>query len=363
VRALVNLGLLIEGQGRDIPQAEDCFRKAIAADGDDWQAHLCLSDLLLEKKKDLAGAEKEVRKAIELDPSNQAGHRALANILAASKDHYADAESEYRKAVGLNGTDADSHAALANFLATKVDRRDEAAKEYKMAITQDPNTVTSRLELGKLYLIEKNYDEADPLFKKCLDLDGRCAEARVGLATIFADLYHNYSGAQDELKKALTLNDKLASAHVKLGEVYYHNLNRPSDAKLEFDAAIASDPNNAEAHYELGMLLAQTNKLKADDALKEIQKAAELNPKKAIYEAKLGWLQETFYKEHKKAEEHYRKAIELNNTCSEAHFHLGMLMIEKFGLRKGGSEEVRIAYQQNPDDPEIKAAFSRFVGK
>lgn len=363
VRALVNLGLLLEGQGRDIPQAEDCFRKAIAADGDDWQAHLCLSDLLLEKKKDLAGAEKEVRKAIELDPSNQAGHRALANILSASKDHYADAESEYRKAVGLNGTDADSHAALANFLATKVDRRDEAAKEYKMAITQDPNTVTSRLELGKLFLIEKNYDEADPLFKKCLDLDGRCAEARVGLATIFADLYHNYSGAQDELKKALTLNDKLASAHVKLGEVYYHNLNRPSDAKLEFDAAIASDPNNAEAHYELGMLLAQTNKLKADDALKEIQKAAELNPKKAIYEAKLGWLQETFYKEHKKAEEHYRKAIELNNTCSEAHFHLGMLMIEKFGLRKGGSEEVRIAYQQNPDDPEIKAAFSRFVGK
>jgi tetratricopeptide (TPR) repeat protein len=363
VRALVNLGLLIEDQGRDIPQAEDCFRKAIAADGDDWQAHLCLSDLLLLKKNDPVGAEKEVRKVIELDPSNQDGHRALANILASSKEHYADAEAEFRKAVGLNGTDANSHAALANFLATKVDRLDEAAKEYKSAITQDPNTVTSRLELGKLFLLEKNYDEADPLFKKCLDIDGRCAEARVGLASIYADLYHNYTGAQDELRKALNVNSKLVSAHVKLGEIYYHNLNRPSDARVEFDAAIASDPNNAEAHYELGMLIAQTNKAKADDALREIQKAAELNPKNANYEAKLGWLQETFYKEHKKAEEHYRKAIELNSTCSEAHFRLGMLMIEKFSMRKGGAEEVRIAYQQNPNDPEIKAAFLRFVGK
>ena len=363
VRALVNLGLLLETQNHDIAQAEDCFKKAIAADGDDWQAHLMLSNLLYEKKKDLVGAEKEVRRAVELDPSNQAIHRALANLLACSKERYPDAEAEYRKAVGLNATDGDSHAALAKFLATKVDRLDEAAKEYRLAIAQDGNSVTSRLELGNLLLAQKNYDEADPLFKKCLDLDGRCAEARVGLATIYADLYHNYQGAQDELKKALTVNDKLSSAHEKLGEIYYHNLNRPSDGKLEFDAAIACDPNNADAHYELGMLLAQTNKLKADEAMKEVQKAAELNPKAAIYEAKLGWLQETFYKEHKKAEEHYRKAIELNSTCSEAHFRLGMLMIEKFGLRKGGSEEVRIAYQQNPADPEIKAAFFRFVGK
>ena len=363
VRALVNLGLLLESQNREMAQAEECFRKAIESDGDDWQAHLCLSHLLYEKKKDFAGAEKEIRKALELDPSNQEIHRALANILACSKDRYADAEAEYRKAVALNQTDAESHAALAKFLATKVERVDEAEKEYRLAITQDPTSVSSRLELGKLLLIDKNYDEADPLFKKCLDLDLRCAEARVGLATIFADLYHNYAGAQDELKKALTLNDKLSSAHEKLGEVYYHNMNRPSDARLEFDAAIAGDPNNADAHYELGMLLAQTNKLKCDEAMKEVQKAADINPKNAIYEAKLGWLQETFYKEHKKAEEHYKKAIELNSTCSEAHFRLGMLMIEKFGMRKGGSEEVRIAYQQNPNDPDIKAAFFRFVGK
>ena len=363
VRALVNLGLLLESQNRDMAQAEDCFRKAIAADSDDWQAHLSLAGLLFRKKGDLAGAEKEIRRAVELDPSNQAIHRELANILAGSKDHYPEAEAEYRKAVNLNNNDSESHAALGKFLATKVNRIDEAQKEYRQAVTLDQTAVNPRIELGKLLLESKNYDEADVLFKKALDLDGRCAEARVGLATIFADLYHNYPGAQDELKKALNLNDKLTTAHEKLGEIYYHNMNRPSDGKLEFDSAIACDASNAEAHFQLGMLLAQTNKTKADDALKEVETAVQLNPGNAAYEAKLGWIKETFYKDHKDAEAHYRSAINLNSTCSEAHFRLGMLMIEKFGMRKSGSEELRIAYQQNPNDPEIKTAFLRFVGK
>ncbi|HEY9682421.1 MAG TPA: tetratricopeptide repeat protein [Oculatellaceae cyanobacterium] len=363
VRALVNLGLLLESQNRDTAQAEDCFRKAISADADDWQAHLALAHLLYEKKGDPVAAEKEVRRAVELDPANPSIHRELANILAANKDHYSDAEAEYRKAVQLSTNDAESHAALGRFLATKVNRLDEAEKEFRQAVTLDPKAVASRVDFGKLLLAAKNYDEADVMFKKALEQDGRCAEARVGLATIFADLYHNYTGAQDELMKALNLNDKLSSAHEKLGEVYYHNMNRPSDAKLEFSAAIACDPSNAEAHFQLGMLLAQTEKTKAEEAQSEIEKAIKLNSENAIYETKLGWIKETFFKSHKEAEEHYKRAIALSSTCSEAHFRLGMLMIEKFGLRKSGSEELRIAYQQNPNDPEIKAAFLRFVGK
>jgi tetratricopeptide (TPR) repeat protein len=363
VRALVNLGLLLESQNRDTPQAEDCFRKAISADADDWQAHLALAHLLYEKKGDAAAAEKEVRRAVELDPANPLVHRELANILAAAKEHYPEAEAEYRKAVQLNGNDADSHAALGKFLATKVNRIDEAEREFRQAVTLDPKGVAARLDFGKLLLVAKNYDEADVMFKKALEQDGRCAEARVGLATIFADLYHNYTGAQDELKKAITLNEKLSSAHEKLGEIYYHNMNRPSDAKLEFIAAVKCDPGNAEAHFQLGMLIAQTEKAKGEEAQAEIEKAIQLNAENALYETKLGWIKETYFKSHKEAEEHYKKAIALSSTCSEAHYRLGMLMIEKFGLRKGGSEELRIAYQQNPNDPEIKAAFLRFVGK
>jgi hypothetical protein len=53
----------------------------------------------------------------------------------------------------------------------------------------------------------------------------------------------------------------------------------------------------------------------------------------------------------------------LNNGCSEAHLKMGVLLIERFGMRKTGDDELRIAYQQDPADPDIKAAFVRYVGK
>jgi Tfp pilus assembly protein PilF len=362
VRALVNLGLLLQKQNRDSQQAEDCFRKAINADADDWQAHMALAKLLY-RKKDFAAAEEEIKKAVASEPSNPDLHCEYANLLAFSKDHYDQAEAEFRKAIELASNNASAHQAFADFLLTKRNRADEAEKEYKLAITSDANTVGARVGLGNLLLARKSYDEADVLFKKALALDARDAGAHVGLATINAELYHNYTGAQDELKKALTLNDKLAIAHEKMGEILYRNMNRPSDGKIELEQAIAIDPNLAEAHFQLGMLLAEAFKAKADDALAELQKAVTLEPNSSRYETKLGWWQSQNFHEFKDAEKHYRRAIEINNSYSEAHLKLGMLMVEKFGMRKSGDEELRIAYQQDPNDPEIKAAFARFVGK
>jgi Tfp pilus assembly protein PilF len=362
VRALVNLGLLLQKQNRDSQQAEDCFRKAISADADDWQAHMALAKLLY-RKKDYAASEEEIKKAVASEPSNPDLHCEYANLLAFSKDNYDQAETEYRKAIELAPNNAAAHQAFADFLLNQRNRVDEAEKEYKLAISDDPNTVGARVGLGNLLLEKKSYDDADVLFKKALSLDARDAAAHVGLAKINAELYHNYVGAQDELKKALNLNDKLASAHEKMGEILYRNMNRPSDGKIELEKAIAIDPNVAEAHFQLGMLLAESFKAKADDALAQLQKAVSLEPNSARYETKLGWWQSLNFHEFKDAEKHYRRAIEISSSYSEAHLRLGLLMVEKFGMRKSGDEELRIAYQQDPTDPEIKAAFARFVGK
>jgi tetratricopeptide (TPR) repeat protein len=363
VRALVNLGLLLERQNRQIAEAEECFRKAIGANTDDWEAHLALAKLLYLKKQDYPGAESEVRQALKIEPSSAQLHCELANVLTFSQERYDDAETEFRKAIELSPTTAAPHLALADFLLNKRNRGDEAEKEYRQTLSADPNSVPAYIGLANLLLSRKNYEEADALFKKALTLDGRSAEAHVGLASINAELYHNYAGAQDELKKALTLNSKLAKAHEKMGVILWQNLSRPSDAKIELDASIAGDPNDAEAHYQLGMLIAEAFKSKADQARAELEKAVSLAPSNATYETKLAWWLAQNYKLYKEAEAHYRHAIELNNGCSEAHLKLGVMLIERFGMRKSGDDELRIAYQQDPNDPDIKAAFLRYVGK
>jgi protein O-mannosyl-transferase len=363
VRALVNLGLLLERQNRETAQAEECFRKAIGANADDWEAHLALAKLLYLKKQDYAGAESEVRQALKIEPASAQLHCELANILTFSIDKYDEAETEYHKAFELSPSLAAPHLALADFLLNKRNRGDEAEKEYRQTISADPNSVGAYIGLANLLLTRKNFEEADVLFKKALTLDARSAEAHVGLASINADLYHNYAGAQDELKKALTLNSKLAIAHERMGVILWRNLNRPSDAKIELDASIAGNPNDAEAHFQLGMLIAETLKAKADQARAELEKAVSLAPTNSLYETKLGWWLAQNFKMYKEAETHYHHAIELNNGCSEAHLKMGVLLIERFGMRKTGDDELRIAYQQDPNDPDIKAAFVRYVGK
>jgi len=67
------------------------------------------------------------------------------------------------------------------------------------------------------------------------------------------------------------------------------------------------------------------------------------------------------FKQYKPAEALLRKASQVNFQDTDAHYYLGMLLIEKLGQRKSGEEELKCAYQQKPDDKQIKSAYERFV--
>jgi len=75
----------------------------------------------------------------------------------------------------------------------------------------------------------------------------------------------------------------------------------------------------------------------------------------------MGHLISTDFKEYKESEQLLRKACDLNFADSDAHYYLGMLLIEKFNQRKSGEAELKIAFEQKPDDKQIKAAYERFV--
>jgi Tfp pilus assembly protein PilF len=74
----------------------------------------------------------------------------------------------------------------------------------------------------------------------------------------------------------------------------------------------------------------------------------------------MGSLQATHYKKYKEAQANFEKAIQLDSSEAEAHFHLGLLLIEKFGERKQGESELRKAYQLDASNEEIKKSFERY---
>lgn len=66
-------------------------------------------------------------------------------------------------------------------------------------------------------------------------------------------------------------------------------------------------------------------------------------------------------KQYKEAEAMFRKANEINFADTDAHYLLGMLLIEKLGQRKAGEAELKTAIDQKPDDKNFKASYERFV--
>jgi tetratricopeptide (TPR) repeat protein len=360
-RALVNLGLLLEKQNKNIDEAETLFKKAIESASDDWEAHLALGCLLYYHRGNADAAEKEIRTAIELAPANARLHSELGNILALDKSRLEESEVELKKGIELSKEQGIPHYFMANFLLARRGRIDEAEKEYRKAIQMDPELADALVALGDLLVEHRHvYDESDALYKRALKANPKDAAAHLGLAKVQEKLFKNYSGAEQELKSALAIDPHYSLAYDRLGDLYTSGMGKHGDAKQAYQAAIESKGNNADANYHLGMLLWQQFH-NPTEARKYLEKAISLDSTKSAYATAMGHLISSDYKEYKEAEQLLRKACDLNFADSDAHYYLGMLLIEKFNQRKAGEAELKVAYEQKPDDKQIKAAFERFV--
>lgn len=364
-KAYMGMASLLSKQGKD-DVTEALIRKALEADEDDPEAHLALARLV-GKRGESKKAESDLRLAIKTDPSNPVLHAELGNALSNNSERAPEAEAEYKKALELGPNVGLCHLAFAKFLYDKRDRVEEAEKEYRQALKLDNSLDEAHVRLGDLLVIRKKiYDEADDHYKKALASNPKNALAMLGIARIKAELYHDYAAAETELKKALVIEPNLKLAYNMLGLLYQKNLNRYVEAKQSFEKALQIDPKYAASHYNLAMLLLSRSGEKGNEnaplaALDHLRKAADSEPTNSLYRTKMGYVQQQYLKKYKEAEAEYRKAIELAISDAEAHYRLGMLLIEKFGQRRGGEQELRTAYEQDSADAEIKAAYERFV--
>lgn len=359
-RALVNLGLLLEKHGRDKAESEALFRKAIESDGDDWEAHLSLGHLLYATSGKLEEAEKEIRRAIELAPANARIHSELGNILALDKKRLEESEVELKKGIELGADKGTPHYLFANFLLNQRGRIDEAEREYRKAIQMDPNYDEAMVALADcLVTYKKIYNESDDLYKRALKVNLKNASAHLGIARVQELLFKNYKGAEEEIRAALAIDPRFSLAHERLG-ILLEKLGKPGDARLAYQAAIDTDPDNAQANYLLAMLLWDQFH-NSQEAKKLLERATALQPLNSTYLTAMGKWMATEAKQYKDAEKLLRKATEINFADTQAHYQLGMLLIEKLGARKAGEAELKTAYEQDPEDKLVKAAHTRFV--
>src|SRR5207237_9541679 len=133
-----------------------------------------------------------------------------------------------------------------------------------------------------------------------------------------------YPKAAAAAKKALELDDTLAEARVSLAlAIWLYDFNS-SQAIKEFQRAIEVNPNSAIAHQQYGK-----NTLSAlgrfDDAIAEGKRALELDPLSLVINSDLG-ADYYFARRYDEAVTQFRKLLEMDSGYYFGHLMLGQTL-------------------------------------
>ena len=203
---------------------------------------------------------------------------------------------------------------------------------------------------------EKGFDDALNHFNRAKEIDPNFALAWAGLADTYwgaADANIAPTEARAKAKaaaqRALKLDDSLAEAHSALGAVNYVSEFQWAESEKEFQRAIQLKPNYAPAHWQYGWLLVFIGR--AEEALKEMQRAVELDPLSPVMTTDLNvphqmraWKSSGVEakREYDKAIAQCNKALELDPSFYLPHFVLGTIEARGPNYLKA-IEEFRVA--------------------
>ncbi|HEX8148628.1 MAG TPA: tetratricopeptide repeat protein [Pyrinomonadaceae bacterium] len=186
-------------------------------------------------------------------------------------------------------------------------------------------------------------------FRRAIDLDPTYAAAYAGLADAYSVLgnYRYGSLPSDECLrlaraaalKAVEVDDELSEAHASLALVRAYQEGDAEAAEREFRRAIELDPSYATAHHWYSDFLATLGR--ADEALAEASRAAELDPLSPIISTTVG--ERLFFaREYERATERLRRTLELDPDFIQARFILGLVYVRQ-GRRAAAVAELRRA--------------------
>lgn len=191
----------------DLAEAEQFFRRAIAADPRFAKAYLGLSDALVgqiyssgaRRDVNLPEAEAAVETALQLDPTLPDAWVASA-YFAFDREGVAAAEAKLLKAIELNPNHATAYERLADLLFED-GRVEESVPYAKKGVALDPLSLGLRDSLGRAFEATGRYDEAEAQYRRAVDIDPSEPFALQSLA-------HLEAYVRGRLAVAVTLQEK-----------------------------------------------------------------------------------------------------------------------------------------------------------
>ena len=242
----------------DQEKALEKYQHSLSLDQEYDQTYILLGDLYL-KKKDLDRAAETYSKALELNPGLLQAHSTLGYIYS-QQGKLQEAAEENLKALGLAPNDYVSHKNLA-LIYQQLGRIDEAVAEAQIALALAPEGDKANLEAfiaqlrpgqpitasnedliqtylheGQTYLNEKDFERAEEVYVKALELNPNIIQAHSALGYIYA-LQGKLQEALEENLKVLELAPNDYATHKNLA-IIYQQLGHIEEAIAEAETAL-----------------------------------------------------------------------------------------------------------------------------
>lgn len=199
-----------------------------------------------------------------------------------------------------------SSRGLANLGLGKIQ---EAKTDLQEVARLSPNSNAAMLNLARVSIAEKKYDEALSLYEKVLNNDGNNFDALSGLVSVL-NRQGNFSEATHRIEEAMRKQagnkDLAAALHYLKAEVSLAQ-NNTDEAETHLKNSIAADEDYLPAYTAYASILIKKNQTAA--AIGQYQKLVEKMPSASVYTL-LGMIQESA-DNLPEAEKNYRKALEL----------------------------------------------------
>jgi Flp pilus assembly protein TadD len=316
--------------------AEAEFRKAIELEPENPGLNHNLGEFYAARGK-LKEAVPYLQKSQELRPSYNNGYDlALAEMESGLLD---DAEKQIRAMLAENDT-AELHSLLGETYEKKHDFL-QAANELQHATVLDPSE-SNIFAWGSELLNHRTIDPALQVFLKGTQRFPKSWKMQLGLGVSQYMLGHNDEAA-DAFCRAIDLNPTDPRPYFFLSKVHSLSKGQAQQVSERFERYVKSAPRDAKAHFYYAMNLwdsenehAEMPNLPKVKAL--LERAVALAPKNAEMHLQLGIL---YAKEgnEEAALKQYQRAVDLDPELAVARYRLGQLFI-RMGQKQRGQQEL-----------------------
>ncbi|HEU4588024.1 MAG TPA: protein kinase [Gemmatimonadales bacterium] len=265
--------------------------------------------------------------------------RVSAQLVSAKDGYQLWSESYDRNVADVFAVQEDIARAIASALRVRL------APKADASLSSRP---TGGVETYELYLkgrfawnqrTDRSIPEAARYFEQATTRDPRFARAYAGLADAYI-LLPSYSGASPDTAwpkakaaaaRALALDSTLAEAYTSLAYgtmLYEWDWVQAEDL---FKRALAADPSYANAHHWYADFLAGRGRL--DEALREMRRAAQLDPLSRIIAAEVAWVLYTMHRDDEAMAE-LDRALRLDPNFSQNYMVRGFIQTHQGRYRE-----------------------------